>query len=374
MKEKDYNTWLQEAKDALDGYSAYQADLAEYYRKARENAKAEYLAEKEQLKKDTAQSQNQAVVDTMKTERDLDRTLASRGLAFSGENAQTNLDLNLDLRGRLADLENAAAEQDAALDADYNRLSNELTLAHAKDKTAAAEKEAQLKMDIASAMQKAEEAEKEAVSQEGNAEESPLPDMTGKSFSERVKLLGQYAKEQSAAKKEAAKYTPEISAKELAKQLVSAAGEEGVIGSIAHQEKLEALLGRLTEEHDLSNAYLRELMLNLRSLGYRPDYREDEAYGLEDLQNRSAEAYQSYYDRYYRLYRSAGYSAAESDELAGPKALFMQFVYLYANSKNREMFESAMKELGYRNEVEAFYKQIESDPNRYGLGSALSPS
>ena len=133
-------------------------------------------------------------------------------------------------------------------------------------------------------------------------------------------------------------------------------------------------MGRLTEEHDLSNAYLRELMLNLRSLGYRPDYREDEAYGLEDLQNRSAEAYQSYYDRYYRLYRSAGYSAAESDELAGPKALFMQFVYLYANSKNREMFESAMKELGYRNEVEAFYKQIESDPNRYGLGSALSPS
>ncbi|MBQ5791415.1 MAG: hypothetical protein IIW19_01745, partial [Clostridia bacterium] len=177
MKEKDYNTWLQEAKDALDGYSAYQADLSEYYRKARENAKAEYLAEKEQLKKDTAQSQNQAVVDTMKTERDLDRTLASRGLAFSGENAQTNLDLNLDLRGRLADLENAAAEQDAALDADYNRLSNELTLAHAKDKTAAAEKEAQLKMDIASAMQKAEEAEKEAASQEGNAEESPLPDM-----------------------------------------------------------------------------------------------------------------------------------------------------------------------------------------------------
>ena len=74
------------------------------------------------------------------------------------------------------------------------------------------------------------------------------------------------------------------------------------------------------------------------------------------------------------MYRSAGYSAAESDELAGPKALFMQFVYLYANSKNREMFESAMKELGYRNEVEAFYKQIESDPNRYGLGSALSPS
>ena len=146
MKEKDYNTWLQEAKDALDGYSAYQAEMAEYYRKAQENAKAEYLAEKEQLKKDTAHSQNQAVVDTMKTERDLDRTLASRGLAFSGENAQTNLDLNLDLRGRLADLETAAAEQDAALDADYRRLSNELSLAHAQSKASAAEKEADLKM------------------------------------------------------------------------------------------------------------------------------------------------------------------------------------------------------------------------------------
>ena len=374
MKEKDYNTWLQEAKDALDGYSAYQAEMAEYYRKAQENAKAEYLAEKEQLKKDTAHSQNQAVVDTMKTERDLDRTLASRGLAFSGENAQTNLDLTLDLRGRLADLETAAAEQDEKLNADYKRLSNELSLAHAQSKASAAEKEADLKMDIASALQKAEAAEEEAAAKEPAEEDSSLPDMTGKSFFERVKLLGQYAKEQMAAKQEASKYTPEISAKELAKQLVSAAGEEGVIGSIAHQEKLEALLGRLTEEHDLSDAYLQELMLNLRSLGYRPDYREDEAYGLEDLQNRSAEAYQSYYDRYYRLYRSSGYSASESDELAGPKALFMQFVYLYANSKNREVFESAMKGLGYRNELEAFYKQIESDPNRYGLGSALSPS
>ena len=114
MKEKEYKTWLEEAKAALDAYSAEQTEIAKLYEQAKAEAETAHKAQKEQLAKDTKASKNQAVVDTMKTERDLDRTLASRGLAFSGENAQTSLDLALDLRGRLAELEDEAAEKQAA--------------------------------------------------------------------------------------------------------------------------------------------------------------------------------------------------------------------------------------------------------------------
>lgn len=112
-------------------------------------------------------------------------------------------------------------------------------------------------------------------------------------------------------------------------------------------------------------------MLNLRSLGYRPDYREDVAYGMEDLQNRSVEARDGYYERYYRLYRSAGYEPEESDRLAAEQALFLQFVFLYRNSRSKEMFETAMSGLGYRKELDDFYGVISKDPDKYGLGSSL---
>ncbi|MBR4054109.1 MAG: hypothetical protein IKK06_04815 [Clostridia bacterium] len=377
MKEKEYKTWLEEAKAALDAYSAEQTEIAKLYEQAKAEAETAHKAQKEQLAKDTKTSKNQAVVDTMKTERDLDRTLASRGLAFSGENAQTSLDLALDLRGRLAELEDEAAEKQAELDARHRDTQNQLSMAYAKERSQGAEKLADLQMAMANAAKQAEE----QTSQDGDKTENggedsygvPYPDLTGMSFSGRVKAMAEYAEKVRKAKEAADKLTPEISPKELAKQLVSAAGENGVIGSIAQQEALEGMLARLTEAHDLSEGYLEELMLNLRSLGYRSDYRQDVAYGMEDLQNRSAKAYADYYDRYYRVYRSAGYDAEESDKLAGEQALFLQFVYLYRNSKSKEMFETAMSGLGYRNELGDFYARIGEEPNKYALGSEVQP-
>lgn len=377
MKEKDYNTWLEEAKAALDAYSAGQTEMAKLYEQAKADAATAYKAQTEQLARETKASKNQAVVDTMKIERDLDRTLASRGLAFSGENAQTALDLTLDLRGRLADLEDDAADQQTELDARHRDTQNQLSMAYAKERAQGAEKLAEMQMAMANAAKKAEEQSHEEENKTeiggGDSYGVPYPDLTGMSFSKRVKAMAEYARKVQEAKEAAGKLTPEISPKELAKQLVSAAGENGVIGSIAQQEALEGMLDRLTEAHDISDGYLEELLLNLRSLGYRSDYRQDVAYGMEDLQNRSAKAYADYYDRYYRVYRSTGYDAEESDKMAGEKALFLQFVYLYRNSRSKEMFETAMSGLGYRNELRDFYEQIGEEPGKYALGSDVQP-
>ena len=85
MAEKDYDKWLAEAKAALDGYSAEQAAIEGLYERAKQNAAASYDAQQKQLERQTAQSKNQAATEIKKTERNIGQTLASRGLAFSGE-------------------------------------------------------------------------------------------------------------------------------------------------------------------------------------------------------------------------------------------------------------------------------------------------
>lgn len=375
MKETEYNSWLEEAKTALDTFSAGQEELAKLYQQAMANAKTEHEAQKEQLAKDTVASKNQAVVDNAKTERDLDRTLASRGLSFSGENAQTGLDLALDLRSRLAELDDKEDRLSAELDGKHNDTQTKLAMEYAEKRSAGAEKLADMMLGMAAVSPEAPSengpATPETTPGADNSYGIPMPDLTGLSFSARVKAMTEYAAKVQAAKELAEKFTPTVSAKELAKQLVSVAGENGIVGSIAQQETLETMLSKLLEAHDLSPTYLEELMLNLRSLGYRPDYREDVAYGMEDLQNRSVEARDSYYERYYRLYRSAGYEPEESDRLAAEQALFLQFVFLYRNSRSKEMFETAMSGLGYRKELDDFYWAISKDPDKYGLGSSL---
>ena len=375
MKETEYNSWLEEAKTALDTFSAGQEELAKLYQQAMANAKTEHEAQKEQLAKDTVASKNQAVVDNAKTERDLDRTLASRGLSFSGENAQTGLDLALDLRSRLAELDDKEDRLSAELDGKHNDTQTKLAMEYAEKRSAGAEKLADMMLGMAAVSPEAPSengpATPETAPEADNFYGIPMPDLTGLSFSARVKAMAEYATKVQAAKELAEKFTPTVSAKELAKQLVSVAGENGIVGSIAQQETLETMLSKLLEAHDLSPTYLEELMLNLRSLGYRPDYREDVAYGMEDLQNRSVEARDSYYERYYRLYRSAGYEPEESDRLAAEQALFLQFVFLYRNSRSKEMFETAMSGLGYRKELDDFYGAISKDPDKYGLGSSL---
>lgn len=375
MKETEYNSWLEEAKTALDTFSAGQEELAKLYQQAMANAKTEHEAQKEQLAKDTVASKNQAVVDNAKTERDLDRTLASRGLAFSGENAQTGLDLALDLRSRLAELDDKEDRLSAELDGKHNDTQTKLAMEYAEKRSAGAEKLADMMLGMAAVSPEAPSengpATPETTPEPDNSYGIPMPDLTGLSFSARVKAMAEYATKVQAAKELAEKFTPTVSAKELAKQLVSVAGENGIVGSIAQQETLETMLSKLLEAHDLSPTYLEELMLNLRSLGYRPDYREDVAYGMEDLQNRSVEARDGYYERYYRLYRSAGYEPEESDRLAAEQALFLQFVFLYRNSRSKEMFETAMSGLGYRKELDDFYWAISKDPDKYGLGSSL---
>ncbi len=375
MAEKDYNTWLAEAKAALDGYSAEQAAIAKLYEQAKQNAAASYDAKQKQLATQTEQSKNQAAIDTKKTERNINQTLASRGLAFSGENAQTQLDLNLNLQNRLAAIDRDAAAQAQELESDKADKLHELDLAHARERSDSAKQRAELQKELADiASQKASQTQNstEKLPETGDRQESSpqseLPDLKGKSLGERIKLMLEYAAKQQQQAKEEAAYTPAISARDLAKQLVSSAGGKGYVSGYEQQESLAALLDALTEEHVLDGAYYDELLLNLRSMGYRSDYMETVDRELKALCKESGAVYTDAYDRYYKMYEMIGHAPEDSDKMAGELALFGQLVYLYERCESKERFELAVESLGAEDALREFYQKVKVSDGKYKLG------
>lgn len=378
MAEKDYDTWLAGAKAALDGYSAEQKAIAALYEQAKQNAANAYDAKQKQLASQTVQSKNRAAIDTKRTERNLGQTLASRGLAFSGENAQTHLDLNLSLQNRLAEIDRDAQAQSQELESEKADALQELELAQAEARSDSAQKRAELQNELAhiasqkeTQTQNSTEKQPETEDKQESTPQSTLPNLKGKPLGERVKLMLEYAAKQQAQNKAETAYTPDISAHDLAKQLVSSAGGKGYVSGYRQQDALAELLSALEEEHAFDSAYYNELLLNLRSMGYRSDYKETADREIEVLCEGSGAVYTDFYDRYYKMYQMIGHPPADSDQMAGELALFQQLVYLYERSESKERFELAVESLGMKNELKKFYQKIKVSDGKYKLGGEV---
>ncbi len=383
MAEKDYDTWLAEAKAALDGYSAEQEAIAKLYEQAKQNAAASYDAQKKQLAVQTEQSKNQAAADIKRTERNIGQTLASRGLAFSGENAQTHLDLNLSLQNRLSALERDAAEQSQTLEQEKAKALTELDLAHAEARSTSAGKRAELQNQLANiASQKASsqtveipEKNTETSTESGNKGESKPPNkltsLKGKTLGERFKQMLEYVANEKGTPKDETAYIPNISARDLAKQLISSAGGNGSVSGYEQQETLALLLDALSAEHDLDATYYDELLLNLRSMGYRPDYTGMVDREIKAVCKESNAVYTDYYDRYYKMYDMIGHLPAECDQMAGELAVFKQLAYVYERCESIDRFEVAVESMGMEDELDTFYQKIKVSGDQYKLGSEI---
>lgn len=404
MAEKEYEKQIAAAKAALEGYSAQQNEIARLYEQAKQNAATEYDRQKSKLASDADKKTNQAAVDMLRTERNIDQTLASRGLAFSGENAQTRLDLTLALRDQLNGIESDQREAEAALERERASTLTDLDLTFAKEKQSAAEKEASLRAQLASGIA----AREAAAAQQGNAAGNQTADKKGSETEKREEnktdaqkalekfLAGgepsrrddpvRYAiwshqrrqLEEKVAKEEeeANAMIPEVSARELAKQFVQAAGSGGKVYGYEQQSRLAEMLGELQKTYQLTGEYEQQLLLNLRSLGYSPDYVQRMNDQTQQLRERASELYLQSYERYVRIYALAGMGADERAALAEKAARFEQLAYMYANSESSEWFEAAVAAMGLSPELSDFYSQVtqknrEEGKTKYRIGSNL---
>ncbi len=392
-----YDEAIARAKAALESYSAEAEELAKLYETARRNAQAQYEAQKKESAAQAAEQKRQAGIETRLTERNYEQRLASRGLALSGENAQTSLDLLVALRNQLAGIDSDRQSRDAALDVDLANRQHELDLSYAKQRADSAEKRADLASELASAeanresaiaAQKAADAAAKAAS--GSKEEAE----TGKGLADFLAEKGLSAAAAdpkgfgqtlgratgntvgSLSGKSASAdgvlfgkgYDPEVKAATLAKQIVSSAGGNGKGLTLPQQSAVKELLDKVLANYRLSDDYETELLFNLQSMGYDPETAATADRVTADLREKAEHAYEVCYRTAYSLYRHSGYSGEEVAARAERTARDNQLRYLYEHSLDEGQFEFVAGELGLSDALEAFYRQAKKQGLR--LGSA----
>lgn len=381
-----YEEAIARAKSALESYSAETEALARLYETAKQNAQSAYEAQKQQTAEQAKEARRMADVDMQRTERNLDQRLASRGLAFSGENAQTRLDLLLALRNRLSGIDSDERAQYASLDQALADRQHELDLAYASSRTDAAKQLASLNADLAAAEANKASAEEAAKAAAAAAAAASKPaDKTDSAASTKPPTVHHSVQKPGSAAsgagtgaggsgsgsegESASGVTPSISAQNLAKQMVTAVGGNGRISTATQQANMAALLDSLLATTTFDSAYYEELMLNLRSLGFRPDYAEQSAESGEQLQKSAADYYDKHYKRYFGVYRNAGYSVTEADRRASEQARYEQLRYLYTHSLSKDLFDAAVEELSLGTYVDGFYSRLAQEDKNLRLGS-----
>ena len=366
MEDKEYKDWLDESKAELDAYSASREEITKLYDKAIADAEAAHKAGKLELEQASVDRKNQAATDTMRTGRNLKQSLASRGLAFSGENAQTDVDLALTLQNRLGDIDSETLARSHALDQQHAETVTELKRDRAQHRSDVSLTLAKLKAQLA-------KTEKQQNTQDEAAKDNVSHAPVGKPGSLAGNAAALLAHAREKIKETAKEHTvvPTIPAQDLAKQLVKAAGGSGAISGYSENQAMEALLETLNNTYLLDGEYRKELMLNLHSMGYNPEYKTAFAKEIEALRQEAVKAFDLYYDRYFDVYYYAGYSVNESDTMANETAQFLQLVYLYRHSHTVEMFETAVRDMGFGSKLSSFYKEIASEPDSYILGSEV---
>ena len=397
-----YEEAIARAKAALESYSSVSEELARLYENAKQNARTAYEAQKEQTSAQAAEARRQADVNMQRTERNLDQRLASRGLSLSGENAQTRLDLLVAMRNQLAGIDSDEREQLASLDQALADRTHELDMAYAGSRADSAKQLASLNADLAAA--EANKAAAEAASQAAAkaasqaalqaAAKAPSGSQGSGSDSSEAKVkdllkgplqLGETFKSMSKnlmkkfqglpvdfdGKGGKGTVVPEVSARNLAAQLVKAAGSSGKISGSRQQASLSSLLNALMDSVDLDRDYYDELMLNLRSLGYRPDYAQSAEEEALKLQGASRDVYDTMYRRYFNIYRNAGYLEGDAGRKAEKEARYRQIHYLYTHSYDKDEFDYATDTLGLNGYLNEFYDRISEEKPKVKLGSEL---
>lgn len=390
-----YDEAIARAKAALESYSSEAEQLARLYEAAKQNAQNAYQTQKEQTSAQAEESRRKAGIEMQRTERNLDQRLASRGLSLSGENAQTRLDLLVALRNQLSGIDSDEREQLAALDQSLADRQSELDMAYADSRADSAKQLASLNADLASAeankaaAEAAAKAAAAAASSKGNGSgkgdgsdgdsdgkpdlkslvEAPL--QAGKLFNSLSKsLMNRFGGIIDTGKK-GEPVVPQVNARTLANQLVKAAGSSGKISGSRQQASLASLLDALLSSVNLDRDYYDELMLNLRSLGYRPDYAQTVDENTAKLQSDARDVYETMYSRYYNLHRNVGEEDGDAARMAEQEARYRQLRYLYTHSTDEDEFDYAVESLKLNSYLNTFYNRLAKEKLKVKLGSEL---
>ena len=150
-------------------------------------------------------------------------------------------------------------------------------------------------------------------------------------------------------------FTPDISAKDLAKLIVSNATDNNYIDEAKDEYLINKYLLDLIDSYNMSDEYLSELKFMLKAYGYKD-------IGTDGMRNQvisydAASYYDTRYSQYYESYTLSGMSEAEARQSAREYALNDQMDYIRVRTNGLEEFINCCLNSGIS----------ERDANQYAL-------
>ena len=320
-----YNDAIESLKNALNGYSEEEERIKELYAKAKSALAVRYAGDIAAADRDRLAKRAEAEADAKRQERNSDLMMAQRGLAFSGEAAQTRLDSALALNKRLAEIDALHAENRGEL--------------------AKAQSENLLKTE-------AEEAKRTAEAQEGkNKILSEIAGLELKRESEQARAANAASAQGaagSAQENEKIGYLPPVTAKALAEQIISSVSSKGYVSKNWEMEKIAEKLDSLKKGYEIDGDYLNDLIFTLRAYGYTEPERQQKS-ALDKLAEEAETYYRSVYGTNYASYQLAGFPENTADSRAKEKARAKLLEYIYDRVSDARDFRNVCTVLGISN-------------------------
>ncbi|PKM60996.1 MAG: hypothetical protein CVU97_07475 [Firmicutes bacterium HGW-Firmicutes-21] len=343
----DYDTLIKETKKSLESYSSINTQLEELYRQAKQKNAASYDLAKKDLDEQYNTDRNSAVTKGMLDEKDLHQFLAARGLSSSGESVQAKIDSAISVNNTLNELAKQNTRSLSSLEQERLNAESKLDTELAEKKTELDKWQTELATKVAELKQKSADSKTVPVS---NDKTDPT-DTEEKS------------------------YTPAISAKELAKNILSSYSTSGKINTALQKSYISIYLNQLVNTEGADSAYIKELLVNLKAAGYT-EVDVSTAEAVISVSKGKA-YYKEVYEKLFEFYHKGNNSMAQAKKLAENKARKMMLDYIYERCSTIKAFETACRQLGVTgNELNEYNARIEniikSGKGSLVLGSKLS--
>ncbi|HBL83857.1 MAG: hypothetical protein A2Y17_08045 [Clostridiales bacterium GWF2_38_85] len=334
----DYNKLINEVKSKLAALNSPDSELKKLYKQAIEQSKTEYNAKQAELLQELKQAENDSSAKSLIKKKNNQQKAESSGLSGAGINAVIDESRKDKLNSEITELEADIAEEQSELDSEYKDSDAKLTVEQEK---AIVKEQTSLEKEL----ERLETAKAKASADAIEATE---------------KQAEKEAKEKAEAEK-SAKYKPTISAKELAKTLISRFSGKA--------EALKAYLDELTAENDFDEDYLKDLMFSFKAYGWGADEavetkpENEKTNSLVDeskLVFESKAVYKDLYEKVYKTFKKQGSRGPNLTEKAAKFAQIGQMDFFYKSTATTDEFEALCKAVNMSDsDIADYYKRVE---------------
>lgn len=345
-----YDDLISRLKKQLESYGSAESELAKLYNEARNNRKAQYESDSNELAKMRDASVRAAGINKLKSEKDLAQIHESRGLTSSGEAIGEALNRELIEANAVANANEELSDGLKNLKSGYDSDIQKLNESEEKERRDAISKFEDKIFDLEKQKIKDENA-KANNSSSGSSNNSSSN--SGNSGTDDV-------------------FKPSLSESTLATRLFNMfKNSDGKLTADGKRE-LELYLEKLRKDNGLSDEYMKNLIFALNSYGYNSVSDTDENDGtfnsLERIANERAAKVE---DSMYKFYRGRGASESEAMAEAKQHAIWAKLDYIYKNSTSRDQFIYYARKMGSSmSTIYRYFDRIENI-NKYNIDGGI---